>query len=183
MSYVPTWVNECDDLFQQYKEVEDPDDIKTTASNLIDKLNEKRQGRWEEAVAEVDFTHSSQKAWLNTKRLTGRNTAKKHFQDPPNVIAKQIVSNGIYHGADKSFQREVKRNVTQMRQRSHLPEEDHPSLDFFTDEIKSSLLSTQLGKSTRSRWHPQWNFNSPGTKIHHLDNTFFQYLFQLLSYS
>jgi len=103
-SYVPTWDNECDDLFQQYKEVEDPDDIKTAASNLIDKLNEKCQNRWKEAVEEVVFTHSSCKAWLNSNRLTGSNTTKKHFPVPPNVIAKQVVSNGIYHGADKSFQ-------------------------------------------------------------------------------
>jgi len=111
-SYAPTRDSECDNLFQQYKKVENPDDIKTAASNLIDKLmwNVKVDGK--EAVAEVDFMYSSHKPWLNINRLTGRNTTKKHCPVPPNVIAKQVVSNGIYHRADKSFQREIKRNVT-----------------------------------------------------------------------
>ena len=146
-SYIPMWDDECAALYQTYEEAEDPSDIKLAATNLLGKLDEKRQARWKETIAGIDFTHSSRKAWHTVNRLTGRNTVKKNCPVHPNDIAKQLLRNSSYQGADKSFKREVKREVSASRTRSCLPEEHHLSLEFSTNEIEAALVHLKSRKS------------------------------------
>ena len=53
---------------------ESKEDIDTTATALLHKLDEVRRARWTEVVESVDFTHSSRKAWQTINKLTGRST-------------------------------------------------------------------------------------------------------------
>jgi len=39
--------------------------------------DKKRHERWVDTVSNIDFTHSSKKAWKTVKRLTGTVSAKK----------------------------------------------------------------------------------------------------------
>ena len=107
--YIPTWDDECTDLYNSYLVADDADAQKETATALIDHLDQKRQERWIESVTDIDFTHSSRKAWTSINRLTGRTSAKKPCPISPNAIAKQLVMNGTYTNTNKQFKRDVLR--------------------------------------------------------------------------
>ena len=124
MSYIPTWDENCQDFYKLYKEVVDPEEISTSASNLVNKLNQIRQARWKESISDIDFTHSSQKAWHNINKLPGRNSTKAKYPFSSNAIAKQVVANGIFKERDKNFTREMKREVLHMKMRPLLPEQE-----------------------------------------------------------
>ena len=106
-----------------------------------------RQARWKESVSNIVFTHSSQKAWHNINKLTGRNSTKAKYHLPPNAIAKQVVANRILMERDKTFTREVNREVSHIKMRPLLPKQEHLSLDFSTHEIKEASLMLKPGKA------------------------------------
>jgi len=59
-------------------------------------MNVKRRKRWEDSVEQIDFAHSSRKAWSLLIRLTGK---AKQFRPVPvtaNAIASRLVENGRY---------------------------------------------------------------------------------------
>ena len=120
--------------------------MQKASTNLLDRLREKQKIRWQESVEEIDFTHSSRKAWNTINKLTDRNNAKKTCPVPANVIGKQVVANGIYPGADKLFQSEVKRAVTDMQKRPLLHEE-YLGLDFSSAEIIVACKLLKPGKA------------------------------------
>ena len=78
-SYIPTLDENCQGFYNLYKEAVFPEEISISATNLVNKLNEMRQARWKEPVSDVDFTHSSRKAWHNINKLTGRNSTKANI--------------------------------------------------------------------------------------------------------
>ena len=72
--YIPGWDDSCNQLLRENQQATTKEDIDTTATTLLHKLDEVRRARWTEVVESVDFTHSSRKAWQTIKKLTGRNT-------------------------------------------------------------------------------------------------------------
>ena len=58
-AYIPTWDEECTNLYNTYLEADDPEAQKEAASALLSHLDERRQERWMEAATDIDFTHSS----------------------------------------------------------------------------------------------------------------------------
>jgi hypothetical protein len=61
--YIPSWAQECYDLYNKYNTDHD------RAVRLLEKLNEQRRSRWENTVEKTNFTHSSRKAWNLLKKL------------------------------------------------------------------------------------------------------------------
>ena len=59
VEYIPTWDSECTELFDEFQANHNNE----TADLLVKTLNEKRRERWYEKTSELDFTHSSRKAW------------------------------------------------------------------------------------------------------------------------
>ena len=59
--YIPGWDNSCNHLLREHQQVMTQEDIDTTATALLQKLDEVRRARWTEVVESVDFTHSSRK--------------------------------------------------------------------------------------------------------------------------
>ena len=61
--YIPGWDDNCNHLLREHQQTITKEDIDTTATALLKKLDEVRRARWTEVVESVDFTHSSRKAW------------------------------------------------------------------------------------------------------------------------
>ena len=147
-SYIPTWDTECDNLYRNYLSATDATELRDLATRLIDRLDEKRKERWEEAVANIDFTHSSRKAWQSVNRLTGR-SPKKSTTCPlhPNVLARRLVANGKFVNPDKVFNREVRNESALLSNRPTSLEHAHLNEDFRTEELTAALSSLKLGKA------------------------------------
>ena len=126
---------------------DDPEDQRDTASALIAHLDQRRQERWIEAVTDIDFTHSSQKAWSSINRLTSRTSAKKQCPISPDDIAKQLVENGTCTSRNKEFQRKVLRETSSLRYRPTLEEHIDLDLDFSIEEVPAAIKFLKQGKA------------------------------------
>ena len=96
---IPTWVEECQQLYDQFTRAEPGAIANVKAEQLTNTLDEKR--RWESTTASIDFTNSSRQAWQTFNRLTGR--AKKTSPCPvsANAIASKLIENGRHRNVDK----------------------------------------------------------------------------------
>ena len=112
--YIPGWDDNCNHLLYEHQQATTKEDIDTTATALLQKLDEVCRARWTEVVESVDFTHSSHKAWQTIHKLTGRSTT--HYRCPvtANAIAAQLLNNGRFPDADRDFARWTSREVTSL---------------------------------------------------------------------
>ena len=146
-AYIPTWDDECTNLYNSYLGTDDSEDQRVTANALIAHLDQRRQERWIEAVTDIDFTHSSRKAWSSINRLTGRTSAKKQCPVSPDDIAKQLVMNGMCTSRNKEFQRKVLRETSSFRYRPTLEEHTNLDLDFSLEEVTAAIKLLKQGKA------------------------------------
>ena len=109
-SYIPAWDEECSRLYKEYLNADSPDTIHSSASALTDLLDKKKHDRWIDTVSDIDFTHSSRKAWMTVKRLTGAVSAKKVCPIFPDDIGRQVVRNGLTDSKDRKFERQILKN-------------------------------------------------------------------------
>jgi len=89
------------------------------ANSLCWYINEKRRKRGEDLVEQIDFTHSSRKAWSLLNRLTGK---AKQFRPLPvtaSAIASRLVENGRYKKPDRQYSISVRKAVHQLRANTH----------------------------------------------------------------
>ena len=112
--YIPTWDDECNHYYKEFIQAEDKQSADAKAADLMDYLNKNRNKRWEETVKGIDFTLSSRKAWKTFNRLTGRKSDPKQCPITANSIAKQLLANGRFRGADKQHDLSVKRQCSMM---------------------------------------------------------------------
>ena len=61
-SYIPTWDENCSNLYKNYLDSQTNEERKENASALIEALGKNRQNRWIDTVTSIDFRHSSRKA-------------------------------------------------------------------------------------------------------------------------
>ena len=61
-NYTPCWDEECESLYKDFTAACYKPESRRTASTLLQKLDEERRRRWNEAVQSIDFTHSSRRA-------------------------------------------------------------------------------------------------------------------------
>jgi len=78
-----------EDLYQAFLRALRGETSDTTATALLARLDEKRKGRWSEAVKSIDFTHSSRLAWTTINDITGRS---RNPHRPCSITANSIVS-------------------------------------------------------------------------------------------
>ena len=137
--YIRTWYDECNNYYKEFDQAEN----KQSAADLMDYLNKNRKKRWEETVKGIDFIHSSRKAWKTFNRLTGRKSDPK--QCPITSIAKQLLANGHFRGADKQHDLSVKRQCGMMWR---VPEiGGHLTTPFTTSELKATIKLLKGGKA------------------------------------
>ena len=104
---IPTWDEECQQLYDQFTRAEPGAIANVDAVQLSNTLDEKRRQLWESTTASIDFTQSSRQAWQTFNRLTGR--AKKTPPCPvsANAIASKLIENGHHRNVDKHVGRDV----------------------------------------------------------------------------
>lgn len=63
--YIPVWDEQCELLYNDFQETSNSD----TADEHISALDSSRRREWEKTVSNVDFQHSSRKAWGLLRKL------------------------------------------------------------------------------------------------------------------
>lgn len=87
-NYIPTWSPECENLWNEYKANGDME----IGSQILEKLNEERKERWKSLVENMDFKHSSRKAWdLLHKLGGGKLNIQVDSSVKPNSVATRLV--------------------------------------------------------------------------------------------
>lgn len=76
--YIPCWTDEMEALYRQF--VEDNDD--EISDQLLELLTSARKAKWEKTTEEINFTHSSRKAWATMRHL---GEAAKPVKQKPNM--------------------------------------------------------------------------------------------------
>ena len=110
--YIPCWDAECEDLYQTFLHSSNGDQSSKAATTLLSRLDKKRRDRWSEVVQNIDFSHSSRKAWRIINNLTGRSRhGPRHCPISAHAIASQLVSNGKYEGINRESSRLVSQEV------------------------------------------------------------------------
>ena len=101
-NYIPCWDAECESLYKTFLQSPQGDDSSLAATALLAKLDRKRRDRWSEAVQNIDFSHSSQKAWSILNNHTGRSRhSPRHCPVSADAITSQLVRNGKYKAVDR----------------------------------------------------------------------------------
>ena len=146
-SYIPTWDDECVGILNERHEATDQDCRQKVAAALFDHLNENQHEHRIEAVSNINFTHSSRRAWNSINRLTGKSSTKRNCPISLNIIAKQPVENGMYPVSNKTLKREVLQESSNLRSRNTLPEHEHLNMNFSVQEVHSAIRRLKLGKA------------------------------------
>ena len=144
--YIPCWDKECETLVQTIQaSAGNASDL--AASSLITRLDNNSRTRWEKTVQNINFTHSSRKAWRTINILTGRSRPPLGERTiTANAIASQLVNNGTYPTGNKDMACRVSREVSELWQISTSP--DHKiSEEFFDNELTSALNLLKPGKA------------------------------------
>jgi len=82
-NFTPYWLPESEDLLKQYEATGDPD----IATELIDSLDAARRQCWHETLDDLNFTHSSRKAWTLLRYLDSAAPAL-YTPPPPQGVSK-----------------------------------------------------------------------------------------------
>ena len=110
--YIPCWSAETTAAYENYKSAPTAEEAQILGDLLINMLDVQRQARWMETVENLDFTHSSHKAWTTLKRLNGETSSpKNNFPVSANSVASVLIQNNRSKCHDKEFSLEVKTEV------------------------------------------------------------------------
>lgn len=140
--YIPAWSKECDELYSQYQVSHSA----ATADDLLKTLNISRREKWHRTTAELDFTHSSRKAWNLVRKLgTDPNLKCRSSCVSSNDVASRLllVSKAKI---DKEHARTVKKELRTIR--SHLVPDVRYSKDFSIDELNVALNTLKTNKAS-----------------------------------
>ena len=131
------------------------EEIDTTATALLQKLDKVRMARWTEVVESVNLTHSSRKAWQTINKLTGRSTTHSRCPVTANAIASQLLNNGRFPDADRDFARWTSREVTSLSRAATA--DANMSSDFTVEELEAAIKKLKSGKAPgRDNIHPEF---------------------------
>ena len=150
--YIPTWNDECNHDYKEFVQTEDKQSTDAKAADLMDHLNKNCNKRWQEIVKEIDFTHSSRKAWKTFNRLTGRKFDSKQCPITANLIAKQLLGSGHFKEADRRHDLSIKRQCSMIWRVPGVG--GHLTTPFTTTELRATIKTTERWESPRSRQHP-----------------------------
>ena len=148
-TYIPCWDAKCEALYQTFLQSATGNQSSRAATALITWLDKKRKDRWSEAVRNIDFSHSSGKAWSTINNLTGRSRhSPRNCPVLANAIAAQLLGNGKYEGVDRESSRLISQEVSD-RWRALIkliPSPVNLSGDFSSREFAATLQHVKPGK-------------------------------------
>ena len=146
-TYIPCWDAKCEALYQTFLQSPAGDQSSRAATALITWLDKKRRDRWSEAVRNIDFSHSSRKAWSTINNLTGRSRhSPRNCPVSANAIASQLVRNGKYESVDRESSRLISEEVSD-HWRALIPSPVNLSGDFSSREFAATLQHVKPGKA------------------------------------
>lgn len=139
--YVPCLDEESAALLQAYKISGDPE----MADHLIESLNTARRKKWEETVADLNFTHSSRKCWSLICRLRAAQKPPTQSRSPitPNQVASHLLS--IAKAAHDKHTRRAVTAELKLHQKT-LGEGRNPE-PFEVAELEKVLQGLKFGKA------------------------------------
>lgn len=142
LEYIPTWDRTCSALLEEFQQTENRD----KASQLFNYLNTKRKERWEQVTANMDFKHSSRKAWslLNKLGTDGSRTSRKTTMTP-NQIATRLLQTSKAGKINSDRKRTIKNDLMQ-KKRNLLPD-PKLSTNFSLEELTFALKKIKKGKA------------------------------------
>ena len=147
-NYIPCWDAECESLYKTFLQSPQGDDSSLAATALLAKLDRKWRDRWSEAVRNIDFSHSSRKAWSILNNFTGRSRhSPHHCPISANAIASQLVKNGKYEAVDRKSSRLVYQKVSDLW-RATTPDAVNISDNFSQREFTAALQHLKPGKAS-----------------------------------
>ena len=155
--YFPGSDDSCNHLLREHQQATTKDDIDTTATSLLHKLDEVRRARWNEVVESVDFTHSSHKAWQTINKLIGRSSTQSRCPVTANAIASasQLLNNGRFPDAERDFAGGTSREVTSLSRAATA--DANMSSDFTVEELEAAIKKLKSGKAPgRDNIHPEF---------------------------
>ena len=146
-TYISCWDAKCEALYQTFLQSPAGDQSSRAATALITWLDKKRRDRWLEAVQNIDFSHSSRKAWSIINNLTGRSQhSPRNCPVSANAIAAQLVRNGKYKGVDRELFQLIFQEVSD-RWRALIPSPVNLSGNFSPREFAAALKHVKPGKA------------------------------------
>jgi len=139
--YIPGWSKESDDLYNEYHINNNPE----TADALLNSLSISRKTRWMNTIEEMDFKHSSRKAWNLLRKIDPNNKRKKHNTEiKPNAFANRIIELSRAK-IDNKYRTKVK---TELRESKRNAEPKSTFARDFTDtEITTAIKCMKSGKA------------------------------------
>jgi hypothetical protein len=141
--YIPAWDKTCEELYKRYQETHET----TVAEELLQALNRGRQERWNETVRDMDFRHSSQKAWCTLRRL-GAAPPKLHAPSTTSVTADDIVKHMVSVSRISVTRERVKEvNCDLKKLKAKLSDNPTFSEDFSLADLNSALRNMKCGKA------------------------------------
>jgi hypothetical protein len=139
--YIPGWSQECEDLFDDFSTTGNPD----TANLLLQNLDKARRDKWVKTVENLNFTHSSRKAWSLLRKLsTGKNINHPAVSQPkPSDVAKRIFS--LSKLKRQSSDRYVNYELHDIKRSQQAQLE--VSKDFTMEELEAAINTLSAGKA------------------------------------
>ena len=147
-NYIPCWNVKCKSLknYRTFLQLPQGDNSSLAATALLSKLDRKQRDWWSKAVQNIDFSHSSRKAWSTLNNLTGRS---QHFlchcPISADAIASQLVRNGRYKVIDHKSSQLVSQEVSDLW-RATTPDPVN-IFDTFSQKITAALQHLKPGKA------------------------------------
>ena len=139
--YVPCLDGESAALLQSYQTSGDPE----LADHLIESLSTARRKKWEETVADLNFTHSSRKCWSLIRRLGA--AQKPPSQSRASVTPNQVASH-LLTIAKATQDKVTRRAVTaELKKQQKAPKEGTIPEPFEAAELEKVLQGLKCGKA------------------------------------
>ena len=144
-TYIPCWDEECNSFYHALQHTALATEIRLASKKSFSRLDQKRQSHWAEAVGNIDFMHSSRKAWKTVNQLTGRSASPHKCPILANSIPFQLVNNGVFKNKDHKFTRLVVKEVSDRWRAQSM--DLNLSGDFATEELYSALQQLKAWKA------------------------------------
>ena len=146
-NYVPCWDKECETLYRSFIQAPVGTASARAALSLLSRLQQKKQGRWEEVVNSIGFSHSSCNTWRTINKLTGKSERSSRVCPVSvNSIASQLVKNGTHTTSDREPTRLVNKELSDL-QKIPTPEGHSIFEPFRPAELAAALRRLKPGKS------------------------------------
>lgn len=139
-NYIPCFTKESAKLLEEYEQ----DGSEVSANRLLALLDEERKQRWQTAMDELDFIHSSRKSWALLRKLGAAQPTRKEICVNANAISANLYKIS-YIKPSKMESIRTKRSPKIAL--DNLVDKSEMMNDFITDEINAVLLKIKNGKA------------------------------------